>query len=301
MTRHMSPPHCLLASFNGRHIGVECHTEWLATEVQRRLTHVVAAPGPPPSLILRVTLDELEVSWIEVRDSAGRCERGSFEYAVYHARKWMTTAFVAAHPDLIWLHAAAASRDGFAILLAGPAGAGKSTLLVQLIDRGWRLLADDVVPVRPGRLEALPLPFSPEVRAAPRGLGQEWPDFLAQPKVVATIAPGRVASKPASVSAIVFPEYACDVTRPLITPLTVVSATQALATQALSVPHRHATIADLFRLAGQVPCYRLRYADSLAAAGELANSRLIERRLSSGSSMSIPRYRGVSPAEETSG
>lgn len=279
----MSTPHCLLASFNGRHVAVECRTEWLAIELRRRLRHVVAAPQRDRPVILRLTLDELEVSWIEVRDSTGRCERGSFEYASYHARKWMTTAFVDAHPDLIWLHAAAASRDGVAILLAGPAGAGKSTLLVQLIDRGWRLLADDVVAVRPGRLEALPLPFSPEVRAAPRELEQEWPAFLAQPKVLATIAPGRVASKPAAVSAIVFPEYASDATRPIITPLTVVSATQALATQALRVPHRNTAIGDLFRLAGQVSCYRLRYADASATAVELANSRWTKRRLPSGS------------------
>ena len=33
------------------------------------------------------------------------------------------------------------------VLLAGPAGAGKSTLVVRLIDRGWRLFGDDVVPV----------------------------------------------------------------------------------------------------------------------------------------------------------
>ncbi len=203
----MSAPHCLVASFNDRHIGVECRTEWLATELRRRLMHVVTAPGTPPSVILRVTLDELEASWIEVRDSTGRCERGSFEYAVFHARKWMTTAFVAAHPDLIWLHAAAASRDGAAILLAGPAGAGKSTLLVQLVERGWDLFADDVLALRPTGSEALPLPFSPEVRAIPRGPEQDWPDFLAQPKALATIAPHRVAAKPALVAAIVFPEY----------------------------------------------------------------------------------------------
>ncbi len=167
--------------------------------------HLVAVPGPPPSVILRVTLDELEVSWIEVRDSTGRCERGSLEYVVYHARKWMTAAFVAAHPGLIWLHAAAASMDGAAVLLAGPAGTGKSTLLVQLVNRGWDLLADDAVALRPDRREALPLPFSPEVRAAPCVLEQDWPDFLEQPKALATIAPNRIASKPAAVVAVVFP------------------------------------------------------------------------------------------------
>ena len=203
----MSARHCVVASFNDRHIGVECRTEWLASELRRRLMHLVAAPGPPPSVILRVTLDELEVSWIEVRDSTGRCERGSFEYAVYHVRKWMTTAFVAAHPDLIWLHASAASTDGTAVLFAGPAGAGKSTLLVQLVNRGWELLADDAVALRPDRGEALPLPFTPEVRAEPRGLEQDWPEFLERPKALATIAPDRIASTPAAVAAIVFPEY----------------------------------------------------------------------------------------------
>jgi hypothetical protein len=243
-------------------------------------------------VVLRVTLDELEVSWIEVRDSTGRCERGSFEYAVNYARKWITTAFVAAHPDLTWLHAAAASMDGNAILLAGPAGAGKSTSLVQLVDRAWHLLADDVVALRPNCGEALPLPFSPEVRAAPRELEQDWSAFLAQPKALATIAPERVASKPAPVAAIVFPEYACDVTRPLITPPTVVSAAQVLVTHALSARHGGGNIRELFRLARRIPCYRLRYADASAAAGELASfGRMQGQPLSGSNLVAAPRAR----------
>ena len=273
MTTPSGARHCLFASFNDRHVGVECRPEWLAAELQRRLMHVAAAPATRPSVILRVTLDELDVSWIEVRDSTGRCERGSLEYAVYHARKWMTTAFVAAHPDLIWLHASAAAMDGAAILLAGPAGAGKSTLLVQLVGRAWQLMADDVVAIRPGRTEALPLPFNPEVRATPRALDQDWPAFLAQPKALAAIEPGRVASKPAPVAAIVFPEYACEVSRPLITRLTVVSAAQALAAQVIGADGSPGQIGGLFDLARRIPCYRLRYADPAAAAGELATLR----------------------------
>jgi len=273
----------LIASFNGRHVSVECRTEWLAMEVRRRLMHVEAAPHAAASVLLRVTLDELQESWIEVCDSTGRCERGSFDYAVYHARKWMTAAFVAAHPELTWLHAAAACVNGYAILLAGPAGAGKSTLLVHLVDRAWYLLADDVVAFRQDRGEALPLPFSPEVRAAPRGLEQQWSDFLAQPKALATVAPHRVASKPAVVAAIVFPEYARDLTRPVVTPLTVVSAAQALATQALGACRGGRNIGELFRMARQIPCYRLRYADSSAAASELVSLRQLQRQARAGS------------------
>ena len=137
--------------------------------------------------------------------------------------------------------------------------------------------------LRPDRGEALPLPFSPEVRAAPGGLEQDWSDFLEQPKALATIAPNQVASKPAAVVAIVFPEYARDVSRPVITRLTVVSAAQALATQALGAGHAGENIGELFRLARQIPCYRLRYADSSAAASELAGLGRLHGQALSGS------------------
>jgi len=272
----MSAPHCLLASFNDRHVGVECRTEWLAAELRRRVMHLVAPPGPPPSVILHLTLDELETSWIEIRDSTGRCERGSFDYVAYHARKWMTAAFVAAHPELIWLHAAAASMNGAAILLAGPAGAGKSTLLVHLVGRGCDLLADDVVALRPTAGEALPLPFSPEVRAIPRAREEAWPVFLAQTKALAAIAPTQVASTPALVAAIVFLEYSHGVTRPRVARLTTVTAAQALATQALGARNGPAKIGELFDLARRIPCYRLQYSGAAAAAGDFA-ARLLDR------------------------
>lgn len=267
----MSAPQQLVVGFNGRHVAVECGTEWLAVEAQKRLMHLVTTPGGSPSVILRVIFEELELSWIEVRDSTGRCERGSFDYVAYHARKWMTAAFVAAHPDLIWLHASAASVDGAAVLLAGPAGAGKSTLLVHLVNRNWDLLADDAVAVRPPLGDALPLPFSPEMRVASCDeFDQNGAGFLGQSKTLATIPSTRVASKPAAVRAIVFPEYARDESRPIITPLSVVSAAQALATQVVGGRQSGRKVTELFHLARAIPAYRLRYGDSAAAAGELA-------------------------------
>ncbi|CCG09370.1 Hpr(Ser) kinase/phosphatase [Pararhodospirillum photometricum DSM 122] len=45
------------------------------------------------------------------------------------------------------LHATALEKGGVAILLRGPSGAGKSDLALRLLDRGFRLIADDrVVP-----------------------------------------------------------------------------------------------------------------------------------------------------------
>ncbi|MBC7520184.1 MAG: RNase adapter RapZ [Sandarakinorhabdus sp.] len=45
------------------------------------------------------------------------------------------------------IHASAVAHGGRAVLLIGPSGAGKSDLALRLIDRGWRLVADDRVVV----------------------------------------------------------------------------------------------------------------------------------------------------------
>jgi RNase adaptor protein for sRNA GlmZ degradation len=54
------------------------------------------------------------------------------------------------------IHATAAALDGHAVLLLGPSGSGKSDLALRLIDRGWRLVADDqvVLTLRGGHLWA---------------------------------------------------------------------------------------------------------------------------------------------------
>jgi HPr kinase/phosphorylase len=58
------------------------------------------------------------------------------------------------------LHASSVAREGEAVLLLGPPGSGKSDLVLRLIDRGWRLVADDQVAVaaEAGTLRAAPPP-----------------------------------------------------------------------------------------------------------------------------------------------
>jgi hypothetical protein len=251
-------------------VEVQCSPDRLAEQLRARIAHLMTGPIQEDPPVLRVTLEELQPSWIEVRDSRGRWERGSFERVAFYVRKWVTGAFVAAHPDLLWLHAAAAALEDRGLLLAGPAGAGKSTLLVRLLGCGWSLLADDAVGLVPERHQALPLAFNPEVRTAPRYLECDWQAFLEQPKVLAEVPANGVASTPAAIGAIVFPEYSADIDEPELAPLTVVQAAHTLATQCLYPDdNKLATLDQLFRLAGKVPCCRFRYRDSLGAAVRL--------------------------------
>ena len=63
---------------------------------------------------------------------------------------------------IVTLHASAVETGAGAVLCAGPSGSGKSTLLAALVERGYRMLADDVTGVfldgggRPTALPAFP-------------------------------------------------------------------------------------------------------------------------------------------------
>lgn len=54
---------------------------------------------------------------------------------------WCVTAY--SH-HLLVLHAACVARDDRAIILPAPPGSGKSTLCAALVNRGWRLLSDEL-------------------------------------------------------------------------------------------------------------------------------------------------------------
>lgn len=66
-----------------------------------------------------------------------------------------------AHQYLI-LHAASVEKNGRAAILPGPPGSGKSTLCAALVNRGWRLLSDELTLIDPvdGSLLALARPIN---------------------------------------------------------------------------------------------------------------------------------------------
>ena len=64
--------------------------------------------------------------------------------------------------DYLIIHAAVVERNGRAAILPAPPGSGKSTLCAALVNRGWRLLSDELTLVRlsDGMIVPLPRPVS---------------------------------------------------------------------------------------------------------------------------------------------
>jgi HprK-related kinase A len=128
------------------------------------------------------------------------------------------------------IHAAVVERDGRALLLPAPPGAGKSTLCAGLVDRGWRLLSDELTLLDPltGSIAALARPVSLK-NASIEVIRRFAPDAVLSPTVHDTLKgsvahmkpPGeavRRALEPARPRWIVMPRYhagAASLLRPL--------------------------------------------------------------------------------------
>lgn len=80
------------------------------------------------------------------------------------------------------IHAAALSRNGRCILLAGASGAGKSTLTAALVAAGFELMADDTTVLARDTLAARAVPFAICLKEGAWGLLSSWfPDLCGRP------------------------------------------------------------------------------------------------------------------------
>jgi len=63
----------------------------------------------------------------------------------YPLLEWAMNWCIAMHAHhYLTLHAAVMERDGCAVIMPAPSGSGKSTLCAALVNRGWRLLSDEM-------------------------------------------------------------------------------------------------------------------------------------------------------------
>lgn len=181
--------------------------------------------------------------------------------------------------SIVPLHAAAVERDGVVVVLAGPPRAGKTTLLLDLLESGWLLVTDDLVPLDPGTLTATPFPKPLSVRDPERWArlsgGWDVPDWLPPPTAVgllpATAVP-RSTLEEYSPGVLVFPRFEPG-TEPAIDPLSP-AAVVAWAADNLHTrsPGASGVLPVLATLGQRTPGYTIRYGSTLAALELLEKS-----------------------------
>ena len=149
-----------------------------------------------------------------------------------------------AHAWLI-VHAAVVEKDGLAAILPAPPGSGKSTLCAALVNRGWRLLSDELalIGLHDGLLQPVPRPVS--LKNASIAIIQRYAPQAVFSAAVADIAKGTVAhmrAPHASVARagecarpawVIFPKYEAGAA-PTLTPLARAPAFMQLAQNAFN-------------------------------------------------------------------
>jgi hypothetical protein len=185
----------------------------------------------------------------------------------------------------VLLHAAAAARDGVAVLLPAAMEAGKTTLVAGLVRRGFQYLTDEAAAIEPDSLEIEPFPkplsidpgswsVLPELRPVVESstaayLEEQW---QVTPKVM---RPDAISPR-VPVDLVVFPRYDAG----SATVLEPVSRSEALVSMMQQTFHFHRdgrrNLEVLGRLVGASSCWRLVASDldeACDAIGRLADGR----------------------------
>lgn len=129
-------------------------------------------------------------------------------------RNSVSGAAIAGAGPIVPVHGAAVEKDGTFLVLAGPPKAGKTTLVLELLDRGWLLVTDDLVPLDPETLTARPFQKPLSVREPERwrrfARGWDVPAWLPQPVSAGLIPAPALPLSRAGVyrpSLLVFPRF----------------------------------------------------------------------------------------------
>lgn len=137
--------------------------------------------------------------------------------------EWGLNWCVSAHVnDCLIVHAAVVERHGCAAILPAPPGSGKSTLCAALVQRGWRLLSDELALVRLADGCILPLPRPVSLKNRSIDVLRDYAPDAVLSRPVSDTQKGKVAhmrpprdsvvraQQTARAAWVIFPKYQAD-------------------------------------------------------------------------------------------
>jgi hypothetical protein len=166
-----------------------------------------------------------------------------------------------AHRGDFSLHAAAVEMHGGAVLLVAPSRAGKTTLALGFHLAGYRVLSEDLVCCRPGRLEVLPGPAlvrpRPDVLAAAEPAGMSVVHRRPDRVFLSIDEDRRGSSGPVPVRGIVFLHASDSLRMEPIPAAAVIGALWNLSFHLPTDEDRARSFRNLAHVAGRIPAWDL--------------------------------------------
>jgi hypothetical protein len=262
-------------SSSARELYIEFDGRQLITRTDVQVVHEFLEETFQHMLVPRVT-DGVGTLGVFTENDAYRIESTEMkviagqevDYLLSLVKEEVRFEFMRARRDLLWLHAAAVERDGSAMLLCGRSGQGKSTLASLLCDRGWRLMSDDVAPVRMDRNEVLSFCQSP-VRRIPRDRKLEPHKRKGLVRQRVPLRPDQLRRDPAPIRSMVFLTFSVG-TAPVVRRFTPgETALEVLRNSTNFVDHKAGAVERAAAMARGLLGSSLSYGSSAEAAGIL--------------------------------
>lgn len=199
---------------------------------------------------------------------AERVSGATVESLLFFVEDGVRTLFISRRPDLLWLHAGAAEDHGKALVLMGSSGRGKSTLTTMLVERGWRLLSDELVPIAADSETALPFPQKPSRRLAD---DRDWNalEVTTAARELIDVPDHLVARAPVPIECLVYPEYSRDAKAELMRLPAGSAALEMLRSSTNFFDKKHEAVARAVAAATSLPAYRLIFGRPADAIGLL--------------------------------
>lgn len=254
----------LYITFDRHQVAVSTNISTILAELEANFQNMLAA-GSPKKTAGKFWVWQVDGGYLLLENGDPLAQAKTTSLIGRRLRDEIVLRFIQARPNLLWLHAGAAARQGQAVIIAGPSGHGKSTLVTHLCAGGWFYLSDDVVPLEPNLGRAFPFPETPMVRRhSGRPISAEYLALLNKTSI--SLKAGAVCQQAVPVKAVILPGYSPnEETR--LEPCSPGAATLELIQNTQNfVDHREAAVRYLCRLIEQMPVFRLFYSDGKQAA-----------------------------------
>lgn len=241
-----------------------------AARAMRNLFAMMASPYPVRSSTeLRIEVFGDQVEMLLDGRVISETQRGSSFLRSFYRQ--VVCQFIEWYPRWAWLHAGAAGFSGGAVILPGEWARGKSSLVMELCERGWSFLSDDIVPLDPAKAAVVPFPGTPQIRFnVDKSLRRE--DMGNVAKSALALDPAKVATAPQPLNMIVFPFFTVGAA-PELVPISRGQAVGKLLENCLSfIKNDDVVIRRLCAMVENVPTYSLRFGDAGEAAGLLVHA-----------------------------
>jgi len=188
--------------------------------------------------------------------------------------EWGLNWCVSSHAnDCLIIHAAVVERNGYAAILPAPPGSGKSTLCAALVNRGWRLLSDELAMIRVSDGQIIPLPRPVSLKNQSIDIIRRYAPEAVFSRAVSDTMKGTVAHMKAPANSVdratetaraawvIFPKYIADSTTNM-TDLSRPRAFMRVADNAFNYSLLGVQgFASLARLIDNCRCYDFAYSD----------------------------------------